>query len=1096
MNAWRWIRGSLWFHRRVHAGTVMGAAIAAASIAGAVLAGDAAKQSLRDAAGRRLGNVEIAIQSGRRLLRQTMADDIAGQTGGHFAPALVLRATAAPGSGQPIAIHLIGADDRFWALAKRPPGHHPHGDGAWLSPRAAKRLGARPGEWITLRVVRENGIASEAPFAPAATGAEPARIAVAGIIPAEALGEFSLDHAAVPPDNVFVPLAWLQKKFGVPGRINLLLGNGCDAATADAALRRSWRIEDAGLNLRDAPATGELELRSDEIFIPPPIADAALRAAPRGRGILTYVVNEIACGGRSTPYSVVSAIAPHPEGPVPTGVPADAIIMNDWLANDIGARVGDTVTLRYFAPGDGRRLLERATTFRVSGIVPISGRASDPGLMPDFPGLAGASDCRAWDPGFDVDLSKIRDKDEDYWDAHHGTPKAFIPLEKGQAIWGNRFGSLTAIRFPAGNPEALRAQLARAIDPGSLGIGFRDARAEARRAAQGSVDFGGLFVGFNVFLIASALILTALLFAFTVETRRPEAGALLAMGWRQSATRRLLVAEGAALALAGMPVGILLGIAYMAVAIAGLNRIWLATFDFAPLGVHISTTAAATGAALGVALAAATIAWTARGRMRGPIRSLLTGDDPDAGIARFGRGRSGWTAVSALGFAIAVIVLLQPQSGGGEAQAMRFFGAGSALLLGTVGAAAAWLRHLASASGADPADFGPRQLARLGITRRPGRSTAVVALLACGIFMVASSGAHRRDPLAGADRRDSGTGGFALLAEGPVALAQDPREKGALEALGLPAPMAAQLRAVPGRVRDGDDASCLNPSKAQSPRLLGIDPAEFRSREAFRVVRAAASGAAPKGWGLLDSEPGSAVVPALADESTALWALGLGVGARLPMTDGRGRRFEIEIVGLLAPSILQGWLVISERNFLDRYPDASGYRLALIDAPAQSRDAARTELARALADIGWDVRPAVARLADLMAVEHTYLAIFQVAGGLGVLLGAAGLGAVLLRNVLERRRELAMLRAIGFSANAVHQLVLREHTLLLALGSACGIIPALVASWPALRASGGQLPLAGLAITLLGVVAAGALSAHFATRRALAGNVVAALRNE
>lgn len=1095
MNAWRWIRASLWFNRRIHAGTVFGAAIAAASIAGALLAGDAARRSLRDAAEARLGKIDIAIQSGRRLLRHTLAHDIAARGGGRFAPALAVRATVAPTAGQPVAIHLIGVDRQFWALARKPLPH-PQGDGAWLSARLAKRLGVAPGDWLTLRFVPESGIAPEAPFAPAASGAEPARIAVAGIVTPGALGDFSLEHGAIPPNNVFVPLEWLQKKFGSPGRVNLILGNGLDVTAANEALRRSWKIEDAGLELREAKATREMELRSREIFFPPPIAEAVMRAAPEGRGILTYVANEIACGARAVPYSVVSAIAPHPGGPVTADTPVDGILLNDWLANDLGARTGDTVTLRYFAPGDGRRLIDQSTDFRVAGIVPISGRAKDPDLMPDFPGLTAAGDCREWDPGFDVDLSKIREKDEAYWDEHRGTPKAFVTLPRGQAIWGNRFGSLTAIRFPHGDPGALRAKIAAAIQPGSLGIAFRDVRAEAARAARGSVDFGGLFVGFNIFLIASALLLTALLFAFTVESRRPESGALLAMGWRRAAVQWLLVGEGAILALVGVVPGIALGVAYMVLAIGSLNRIWIDAVGASALGVHLSMPAALTGAAIGVLLACATIAWTARGRLRGPIRSLLAGEEPVPGTAQMGRGRLAWIAASVLGFALAAIALLRPQEGGGEAMAMRFYGAGAALLLGTVAAAAAWLRHIAAAETPDPSAFGPAQLARAGIARRAGRSTAIVSLLACGIFMVASSGAHRRDPLAGAERRDSGTGGFALRAEGTIPLPQDPRVKGALEDLGIDPKTASQIRTVPGRTGDGDDASCLNPAKAQSPRLLGFDPAEMASRKAFRLTKVAPPLDASQGWSLLDAAREPDVIPALADESTALWALGLGIGARLPMTDGRGRPFEVEIVGFLAPSILQGWIVISERHFLERFPDASGYRMLLIDTPAESRDAASRELGRALADIGWEVRPAAARLADLMAVEHTYLAIFQVTGGLGVLLGAAGLGAVLLRNVLERRRELAMLRAIGFPAHRVRRLIQNEHALLLALGTACGILPSALATWPTIHAAAGQLPLLSLLATLLGVVATGALSVHFATRHALASSIVTALRNE
>ena len=51
------------------------------------------------------------------------------------------------------------------------------------------------------------------------------------------------------------------------------------------------------------------------------------------------------------------------------------------------------------------------------------------------------------------------------------------------------------------------------------------------------------------------------------------------------------------------------------------------------------------------------------------------------------------------------------------------------------------------------------------------------------------------------------------------------------------------------------------------------------------------------------------------------------------------------------------------------------------------------------------------RIAAFHRVENTYLSTFQSLGALGLLLGTAGLAAVLLRNVLERRRELALLRA-------------------------------------------------------------------------------------
>ena len=69
--------------------------------------------------------------------------------------------------------------------------------------------------------------------------------------------------------------------------------------------------------------------------------------------------------------------------------------------------------------------------------------------------------------------------------------------------------------------------------------------------------------------------------------------------------------------------------------------------------------------------------------------------------------------------------------------------------------------------------------------------------------------------------------------------------------------------------------------------------------------------------------------------------------------------------------------------------------------------------------------PTAERLAEFHAVENTYLSTFQTLGGLGLLVGTVGLAAVLLRNVLERRRELALLARSAIGARHMFAIVLR-----------------------------------------------------------------------
>src|SRR5262249_59599333 len=104
-----------------------------------------------------------------------------------------------------------------------------------------------------------------------------------------------------------------------------------------------------------------------------------------------------------------------------------------------------------------------------------------------------------------------------------------------------------------------------------------------------------------------------------------------------------------------------------------------------------------------------------------------------------------------------------------------------------------------------------------------------------------------------------------------------------------------------------------------------------------------------------------------------------------------------------------------------------GYNFFLIAPPKGSEDDVKRALERALGDRGFEVTRTDERLAAYLAVENTYLTTFQALGGLGLLLGSLGLAVVLLRAVWERRAELALLRALGYTRRTLGWLVLAEN---------------------------------------------------------------------
>ncbi|HEX4935512.1 MAG TPA: ABC transporter permease, partial [Gemmatimonadaceae bacterium] len=173
-----------------------------------------------------------------------------------------------------------------------------------------------------------------------------------------------------------------------------------------------------------------------------------------------------------------------------------------------------------------------------------------------------------------------------------------------------------------------------------------------------------------------------------------------------------------------------------------------------------------------------------------------------------------------------------------------------------------------------------------------------------------------------------------------------------------------------------------------------------------------------------------------------------------------------------------------------------GYRFFVVRTPEGRSTEVATALEERLADYGFDAQSTAARLASYHRVENTYLSTFQALGGLGLLLGTLGLGAILLRNVLERRRELALLQAVGYQGRTLGLMVIAESVVLMVAGIGTGTLSAVVAIAPALAGRATSLPIRSTLVVLAAVFVAGLLSSLLATRAAAASPLLASLKAE
>jgi hypothetical protein len=406
-------------------------------------------------------------------------------------------------------------------------------------------------------------------------------------------------------------------------------------------------------------------------------------------------------------------------------------------------------------------------------------------------------------------------------------------------------------------------------------------------------------------------------------------------------------------------------------------------------------------------------------------------------------------------------------SGRGMPAQGAFYLAGFALL----GAGLALCRVWLARPSAPPADvsFTARHLGSRNLRARRSRSLTVIGLIATAVFMVLSVASFRKH--VGRDwlERSSGTGGFTFWVE--TTAAQNPTRDGQSAKFDVFEATAAELGTiVPLRAGIGDNANCFNLNTTSQPQLLAVDTAKLAARGAFRPKLPVAGGTAV-GWNILRSSGADTAIPALVDETTLQWALKKKVGDLLTYTDENGRRFAVRIAGTLSDSIFQGYLLIDETAFLARFPSHPGYAVFLVDAARPDGMAAlQQRLQSSVGDVGGRVDTTRDVLATFHQIENTYIAIFNVLGTLGVILGSLGLAIVVARNLRERRGEFAVMIAVGIPRRVLGQMVFAEYSQLVLWGLSIGVVASALAVGPSLTTLPAAPALALVASLLVGLV--------------------------
>ena len=1026
------------------------ASLATGIILGSLVTGDSMDHTLRRQALDRVGRADVALIGGDRLFRPELAVDLeraAQADGGREVHAAGVFTTVASASSQRGAqrinqVQVLGVDEAISALTLS--GEFPvellQADDS-LPPQVvvndilAQRLNITLGDEVILRPRGPSELPEDAPLAASERETAPVRAKVAAVIGAEQYGRFSLYQTQEPPALVFMTRKALLEVLEEEPAANLLLlgaasGEPVSPEEAESWLSTSWKLADLSLRLDRLDQTETWEISSRRVFLESRILGNIQQSIPESFPVLSYFVNGIEHGDATTPFSFIAAVDPRSVPFLPDDMEDGTFVPNRWLADDLGLSEGDPLQLRFFVSETGGGLRESGAEFVAGPMLPMEGASADSEWTPEFPGLSTAEDCDDWETSLPIDVNEIREKDEEYWDEWRSTPKGFITFTRGRELWSNRWGVATAIRFPGDrSKEEITEEVRKVLHPVDGGLSFSPFRETALRASRASVDFGGLMVGFGFFVIVASVALTGLLFALSVDQRAGQLGLLRAVGWQSRQIRFLMVTEVVLISLlaslAGVPLGLLLARGLM----SWIEGLWPVSGGL-NLIFACETSSLLSAVGMGVVLPVLAVGWTIRRASRLPPCALLAGETPSTEATRsVGKGRRGWwiaTLVLALASASTLFLGLR------DPMAPGAFFAGAFFLVTTGLAAFRWSLahfdedHMASRLGA----LGYRESAR-----NPWRSLSVAGTLAAGTFLVVASSAFRKQ--ASEDLKPEGpTGGFEFIAE-TMSPVMDSLENAYL-------PEGTVI--VGMRVRAGSDTSCLNMGSVQQPMLLGVDPASMEGRFSFT----ASQSEAPTWTSVFSQsvEKGDPL-PAVVDETTLMWSLKASLGDHYTLTDEFGEPFDIVFTAALSAGMLQGGLLLPETALLEHFPSLSGDRLFLVDLLEGSEvEALRQRLNQTYREAGIETRLSWERLQSYNAIENTYISMFQVLGGLGLLLATVGVGLVAARNLRERLPEYALLSAIGWTDDRIRRLARTELYLCIAWGLGVGVAASALAVWP------------------------------------------------
>ncbi len=1036
MNFYKLIIKSIFFYKKQNIALFLSILLSSAILSGALIIGDSVKISLKELVSKRLGNFHYALQTGDRFVTDTLAERLEDVMKIKNSSVLFLQGISINQSENKRVnkVNVIGVDKKFWEISEIK--HiNIHNNEVAISKYLAEKLNLKINDNFLLRIADSQIIPINTPFATEESSTVSIQLKVKYLLNNHQLANFNLLNDQKIPNNLFINKDFLSKELNLNNLANLILFPESKYTTKDydKFLQQNRKLSDIGIKYRKLNQTNRFEWISNRIFIDNEISESLDNIRFSYNKYLTYLVNSINSNNFETPYSFITA------SEEVNFLDSNQIIINQWLADDLKVQNGDTLIIKYYYISSLKKIKEKETSFIIRNIIDIDNSLIDSLLMPNFPGITEAINCKEWQTSVPIDLKKIRNKDELYWKNYKGLPKAIISYKSGKKLWENSFGNSTNLRFNLSKFEknTLEKKLLNNLNNNNLNMRFIPIRTQGYKAVENAVDFGGLFLSLSFFVIAGALILFLIILKLSIIARHKEFAIFKSIGFSNALIFKIKIFEISLIIFLGNFFGSFIGIYYTKLLLFGMNTIWNDIVRTDTISIHILPKTIIIAILTSFLVSVSIVLLTLRKQLKQYFFNIQT-DLVKTKKYIF------VNLLSYLTITLFVIISGYLYKTSSFENTTLFLINGSLIL--TFFTLFAFLHFSKIQRKRTTKMQTINNLIIKNLTLNKTRNISIILLLALGTFSIVVTSSNRRTFLMENMKKTYGTGGYEYWIELTKSIEYDLNSFEGKKQYNIQENELKNTQFYQFSRLEGDDASCLNLNQVSNPAILGINSKKFASEGAFSFAQIL--NGVENSWNLLNQNFGKNTYPAIADQTVITWGLMKSIGDTLHYTSEKGDTLHFILAAGLNSSVFQGHLLISDSIFKIHFPSSEGTKIMLINYDNQDLKKLENLLTEKFIDHGIEISNTQKRLTEFNSVTNTYLTIFMILGSLGVLIATFGLGLIILRSILERKYEIGLLLALGFTQKMIFKILIYENIILLFLGILIGSISGFIAIVP------------------------------------------------